>query len=68
MVMQRAVATCANASTVVVGATELDAIAYDGGCNARNLKVTRLTATDRSLNLSNLDVDVVRSYPRVYTM
>ncbi|KAF1323175.1 Serine/threonine protein kinase, partial [Globisporangium splendens] len=61
-------ADCANASTVVVGATALDAVAYDASCTPRNIRVSAPSPAERSLNLSNLDVDVVTSYPSVYTM
>lgn len=59
---------CVNASTVVVGATDSDAIAYDASCKARAFRVIKPSTGARDLNLSSLDVSNVRSYPRVYTL
>lgn len=61
-------AACANASTVVVGATDSDAIAYDASCKAYAYRVVKPSAGARQLNLSSLDVAAVRTYPRVYTL
>ncbi|KAG7394623.1 Immunoglobulin super member 10 [Phytophthora boehmeriae] len=59
---------CSNASTLVEGETDSSAIVYDGGCNARTFQVVVSSTVERSLNLSNLDVVSVRSYPRVYQL
>jgi len=59
---------CAEASTLVAGSSDTQAIAYDSTCTARLFEVLTLSDTARSLNLSNLDVARVDSYPSVYTM
>lgn len=59
---------CETASTVTIGSTNSQAIAYDSICNTRLFEVLELSVTSRSLNLSNLDVVRVDSYPTVYTM
>ncbi|KAG1687372.1 hypothetical protein DVH05_005244 [Phytophthora capsici] len=61
-------ATCTNASALVEGETDSTAIVYDSGCNARSFEVVVSSTVERSLNLSNLDVVEVRSYPRVYQL
>jgi hypothetical protein len=61
-------AACTNASTLVEGETDSTAIVYDGSCNARSFEVVVSSSVERSLNLSNLDVVQVRSYPRVYQL
>lgn len=60
-------ASCANASTVVQDSDTV-AIAFDASCTARTFTVLQQSATQRSLNLSNLDIASVESYPRVYEM
>ncbi|CAI5736207.1 unnamed protein product [Hyaloperonospora brassicae] len=59
--------SCANASTLVAD-DESAAIVYDAACNARSFQVVVSSTVERSLNLSNLDVVAVRSYPRVYQL
>lgn len=61
-------ASCTNASTLVEGETDSSAIVYDASCNARSFQVVVSSTVERSLNLSNLDVVSVRSYPRVYQL
>lgn len=53
---------------MVAGSSDTQAIAYDSSCTARLFEVLTLSDTARSLNLSNLDVARVDSYPSVYTM
>ncbi|RLN55272.1 hypothetical protein BBP00_00008568 [Phytophthora kernoviae] len=65
---QVAAEVCSNASTLVEGETDSSAIVYDGSCNARTFQVVVSSTVERSLNLSNLDVVSVRSYPRVYQL
>lgn len=60
-------ASCANASTVVQDSDTV-AIAYDASCTARTFTVLQQSATQLSLNLSNLDIATVENYPRVYEM
>ena len=59
--------SCANASTLVAD-DESAAVVYDAACNARSFQVVVSSTVERSLNLSNLDVVAVRSYPRVYQL
>ncbi|KAG6592562.1 serine/threonine protein kinase [Phytophthora cinnamomi] len=59
---------CTNASTLVEGETDTTAVVYDSDCNARSFEVVVSSTVERSLNLSNLDVVQVRSYPRVYQL
>lgn len=63
-----AAAACTNASTLVEGESDSTAVVYDAGCNARSFQVVVSSTVERSLNLSNLDVVDVRSYPRVYQL
>nr|KAE8932160.1 hypothetical protein PF009_g17797 [Phytophthora fragariae] len=65
---QAAAEACANASTLVEGETDSTAVVYDSDCNARSFEVVVSSSVERSLNLSNLDVVQVRSYPRVYQL
>lgn len=65
--VRAASASCANASTVVQDSDTV-AIAYDASCTARTFTVLQQSATQLSLNLSNLDIATVESYPRVYEM
>lgn len=59
---------CTNASTLVEGEKDSTAVVYDSDCNARSFEVVVSSTVERSLNLSNLDVVQVRSYPRVYQL
>ncbi|RMX63618.1 hypothetical protein DD238_006988 [Peronospora effusa] len=59
-------ALCTNASTLVKGQDDSTAIVYDDACDPRTFQVLASLSFDRSLNLSNLNVAEVRSYPRVY--
>ncbi|KAJ0394385.1 hypothetical protein P43SY_007046 [Pythium insidiosum] len=61
-------ASCPDANTLVVGATNEDAIAFDARCAVRRFRVRRESALDLTLNASNLDLTAVRSYPRVYKL
>ncbi|KAL7688638.1 putative protein kinase domain, leucine-rich repeat domain superfamily [Plasmopara halstedii] len=63
-----ATASCENASTLVEGELDATAIVYDENCNARSFQVVRNSVVERSLNLSNLNVIDVKSYPRVYQL
>ncbi|ETN19223.1 serine/threonine protein kinase [Phytophthora nicotianae INRA-310] len=63
-----AAAACTNASTLVEGESDSTAVVYDASCNARSFQVVVSSTVERSLNLSNLDVVEVRSYPRVYQL
>ncbi|KAG6958506.1 hypothetical protein JG687_00009332 [Phytophthora cactorum] len=63
-----AAAACTNASTLVEGESDSTAVVYDSSCNARSFQVVVSSAVERGLNLSNLDVVEVRSYPRVYQL
>lgn len=65
---QVAAASCSNASMLVEGESDSTAIVYDAGCNARSFQVVVSSTVERSLNLSNLDVVEVKSYPRVYQL
>ncbi|GMF22463.1 unnamed protein product [Phytophthora lilii] len=65
---QATAAACTNASTLVEGESDSTAIVYDASCNARSFQVVVSSTVERSLNLSNLDVVDVRSYPRVYQL
>uniref|UniRef100_H3HB26 Protein kinase domain-containing protein n=1 Tax=Phytophthora ramorum TaxID=164328 RepID=H3HB26_PHYRM len=68
MMSQVAAETCSNASTLVAGDLDSEAVVYDSSCNARTFQVVVSSTVERSLNLSNLDVVQVRSYPRVYQL
>lgn len=61
-------ATCETAGVVVKGSSDTQAIAYDSSCTARLFEVLTVSQTATSLNLSNLDISLVESYPSVYTM
>ncbi|KAG7388609.1 Immunoglobulin super member 10 [Phytophthora pseudosyringae] len=63
-----AAAACTNASALVEGESDSTAVVYDASCNARSFQVVVSSTVERSLNLSNLDVVEVRSYPRVYQL
>ncbi|TDH67826.1 hypothetical protein CCR75_000403 [Bremia lactucae] len=63
-----AATACVNASTLVEGESDLTAVVYDANCVARSFLVVGNSAVERSLNLSNLNVVEVRSYPRVYQL
>ncbi|KAI9909816.1 hypothetical protein PsorP6_010645 [Peronosclerospora sorghi] len=65
---QAADTSCPYASTLVDGETDSTAIVYDAHCSPRVFQVVVTSAVDRSLNLSNLNVRDVRSYPRVYEL
>ncbi|CAI5744442.1 unnamed protein product [Peronospora destructor] len=59
-------ALCTNANTLVKGLDDSTAIVYDDACNPRSFQVFASLGVERSLNLSNLNVAEVQSYPRVY--
>ncbi|POM60196.1 Serine/threonine protein Kinase, partial [Phytophthora palmivora] len=65
---QVAAAVCSNSSALVEGETDSTAVVYDSSCNARSFEVVVSSTVERSLNLSNLVVREVRSYPRVYQL
>uniref|UniRef100_M4BLF5 Protein kinase domain-containing protein n=1 Tax=Hyaloperonospora arabidopsidis (strain Emoy2) TaxID=559515 RepID=M4BLF5_HYAAE len=60
--------SCVYASTLVADASDATAIVYDAACNPRSFQVVGGSTVERSLNLSNLDVVAVQSYPRVYQL
>uniref|UniRef100_A0AAV1U343 Protein kinase domain-containing protein n=1 Tax=Peronospora matthiolae TaxID=2874970 RepID=A0AAV1U343_9STRA len=60
--------SCVYASTLVADASDATAIVYDAACNPRSFQVVVSSTVERSLNLSNLDVVAVQSYPRVYQL
>ena len=63
---QVAAVSCPSANTLVKGQDDSTAIVYDDACNPRSFQVLASLSVERSLNLSNLNVAEVESYPRVY--
>ncbi|CAH0476777.1 unnamed protein product [Peronospora belbahrii] len=60
--------SCEYANTLIEGKKDVNAIVYDNECNARSFQVVATSTVERSLNLSNLDIVQVQSYPRVYQL
>lgn len=59
---------CTNASTLFKGELDATAIVYDGSCNVRTFQVSKTAEVTQSLNLSNLNIEGVSSYPRVHQL
>lgn len=59
---------CRFPSTMVAGATPMEAIAYDEKCRTRKFRIRTDSIMDKGLNMTHLNLDHVQDYPRLYIL